>query len=565
MPMPGRDTVQEIKEKLSILDVVQPYVTLARAGKYWKGHSPFNKEKTPSFFVSPERGSYYCFSSGQGGDMFTFIEKMEGVDFKGALKMLADRAGVRIHSYSGGVDSSHTERLREAHARAGQFFTRALKKETPAWKYALERGLSEETIKLWGLGYAQDQWRTLLEYLTSAGFSQKELLQSGLVKESEGKSGTFYDRFRHRLVFPIRDTAGRTVGFIGRALSPDEPAKYLNSPETELFKKSQVLFGIDKAKDAIRTRGYVLLVEGQMDVLHCHQAGFTNAVAISGTALSSSHITLMKRYADNVVFMLDSDRAGLAATARAAITALSSGMHVKAVALPEGKDPADMLVKDANEFSKRLVDAQSIIEFFLSIISENERDRHKQILAVETIVIPLLVAIESPLERDYFIGVVAQALGISPQSVRNSLSSRATSVKRMANGSTNPKAEKVFESAGISVSGIRGEALVAIMLNYPETNLAKRIQDEYTRIMNEPPSDTVSHYALFEAGIALGEDPSDDAADELIRSFEKSVLEEQYADTLAQLRVAQTTNDIDAQKRAEAVCAQLLKRIATCT
>ncbi len=565
MHMPSRDTVQEIKEKLSIIDVVQPYVKLARSGKYWKGHSPFNKEKTPSFFVSPDRGSYYCFSSGQGGDMFTFIEKMEGVDFKGALKILADKAGVRIHSYVSGVDHSYTERLRDVHARANQFFIRTLTKETPAWNYALERGLSEETIRLWELGYAQDQWRVLLNELTSAGFSKKELLQSGLIKESEGKAGTFYDRFRNRLIFPIRDTAGRTIGFIGRALSTDESAKYLNSPETELFKKSHTLFGIYKAKEAIRTRGYALLVEGQMDVLHCHQAGFTNTIAISGTALSSSHIKIIKRYADNIVFMLDADRAGLAATARASIVALSSGMHVKAVALPEGKDPADMLTEDSHEFSKRLTGAQSIVEFFLSVILRNEQDRHKQVLAVETIVIPLLIAIESPLEKDHFIGVVAQTLGISPNSVRDSLTKRIATSGRSPDVVTNPKVGGIFEDIGISASEVRAEALTAIMLNYPDTDLAKHIRNEYVRIMNEPPGNTVSHHALFEAGIAFGEDPSNDVANELIRSLEKSVLEEQYAHVLTQLRIAQTADDLEEQKRAEAMCAQLLKRIAACT
>ncbi len=563
--MQNRDTVQEIKEKLSIIDVVQPYVKMARSGKYWKGCSPFNKEKTPSFFVSQDRGTYYCFSSGQGGDMFTFIEKMEGVDFKGALKILADKAGVRIKAYDGGVDRSFIEKLRDANARAGQLFANSLTKETSAWKYAIERGLSEDTLIAWGIGYAPDQWRTLLEDLTKTGFSQKELLQSGLIKETDGKPGTFYDRFRNRLMFPIRDSAGRTVGFIGRTLSEDEPAKYLNSPETQLFKKSEILFGIDRAKDAMRTRGYVLLVEGQMDVVHCHQAGFTNTVAISGTALSSSHIALMKRYTDNVVFMLDSDRAGLAATARAAKLALSCGMRVKAVMLPEGKDPADILSEDTHGFSKRLTDAKSIVEFFLSTILQNEKDKHKQILATETIVIPLLGAIESPLERDHFIGVIATALGISLDAVRKSLSNRISVGKDTIETHTSNMNEEAKENIPTSPVTKRAEALTAIALNYPDTKLSKRIEDEYTRIMKEPIGNTVSHQALFEAGIALGEQPADDASDDLIRSFERCVLEEQYEDVLTQLRNAQAQSDINAQKKAEIICAKLLKRIATCT
>ncbi len=230
------DTVQQIKEKLTIVEVINPYVKLQKAGRYYKGLSPFNKEKTPSFYVNPERGTYYCFSSGQGGDHFTFVEKMEGVDFKGAMKILAEKAGVAIEYTGGsGKEKEKIERLREAMARAEAFYTRNLEEKGSAYQYALSRGLTVETIKAWGLGYAPDDWRRLLEELSAAGFTTKELLDAGLIKEADGKPGTYYDRFRNRLMFPIRDSAGRTVAFTGRALAKDEQAKYLNSPETELF------------------------------------------------------------------------------------------------------------------------------------------------------------------------------------------------------------------------------------------------------------------------------------------------------------------------------------------
>ncbi len=559
--MQDRDSVQEIKDKLSIIDVVQPYVKLVRAGKYWKGLSPFNKEKTPSFFVSPERGSYYCFSSGQGGDIFTFIEKMEGVDFKGALTILADKAGVTIHAYSGNVDHSINERIREVNAHAAQFFTSALTQETQAYKYANKRGLSEKTIRSWELGYAPDNWRNLLEALTAQDFTKDELIRSGLIKEADGKKGTFYDRFRNRLMFPIKDSAGRIVGFTGRALSIDESAKYLNSPETLLFKKSEILFGIDYAKEAIRARGYALIVEGQMDVLHCHQSGFTNAIALSGTALSSSHVALIKRYTDNVIFILDADKAGLSATARSAMLALSSGIRVKAVALPKGKDPADVLSTDSSVFSKYLSSAQSIINFFLSTIANNEQDRHRRIRAAESVVIPLLDAISSPIEKDYFIGIVAQDLGISSESVRSTLQRRTVT----PHGAFNLIETEHSTDITYSIIDSRSESLAAIVLNYPDIELAKHIKGEYSRITGKSLSNDVSKRALFEAGIALGEHPDINAADDLIRSFERLVLEEQYTEVLAQLRQAQSVGDIDAQKKSEAVCAQLLKRIASCT
>lgn len=295
------DTVQKIKERLSIVDVIAPYVKLTKAGKYYKGLSPFNKEKTPSFYVNTDRQSYFCFSSGQGGDMFTFVEKMEGLDFKGALKVLAEKAGVEIVYEKGAKDSGKIDRLRDAVARAESFFTRSLSEESAAYQYALKRGLTKENIAHWGLGYAPDAWRGLLEELSAAGFSLQELQAAGLVKEADGKSGTWYDRFRNRLMFPIRDAAGRTVGFTGRALDPDNEAKYLNSPETELYKKSEVLFGMDRAKDAIRTRGFAILVEGQFDLLMLHQIGFQNTIALSGTALTPFHLSLIKRYVPRTI------------------------------------------------------------------------------------------------------------------------------------------------------------------------------------------------------------------------------------------------------------------------
>ena len=336
------DTVQQIKDKLSIVDVVSPYVKLTRAGRYWKGLSPFNKEKTPSFMLSPDRGSYYCFSSGQGGDMFTFIEKMEGVDFKGAMKILAEKAGVEIVFSKGGPDKEKVDRLRDAVQEAENFYARGLDEKGETYKYALSRGLTPETIREWNLGFAPDTWRALLEHLAGLGYTTQEMLDAGLIKEADEKRGTFYDRFRNRLMFPIRDSAGRTVAFTGRALAADDLAKYLNSPETILYKKGQLLFGMDRAKDAIRTRGFAILVEGQFDLILLHQIGFQNTVALSGTALTDEHISLIKRYADNLMLALDADRAGLAAGQKHAITALRAGMRVKAVRLPPGKDPADL-------------------------------------------------------------------------------------------------------------------------------------------------------------------------------------------------------------------------------
>ncbi len=546
----AQDTVEQIKQKLTILDVVGSYVKLTRAGKHHRGLSPFNKEKTPSFYVNTERGSYYCFSSGQGGDMFTFIEKMEGVDFKGALKILADKAGVEIVYAKGGsgIDKGKKDRLYEVMARAESFYTQQLDPAGSAYAYALKRGLTSETIKTWGLGFAPDGWRGLLEKLMADGFTQAELVSAGLIKEADEKKGTYYDRFRNRLMFPIRDGAGRTVAFTGRALDSNDQAKYLNSPETELYKKSEILFGMDKAKDAIRVRGFALLVEGQMDLLMLHQIGFQNAIALSGTALSPQHLALMKRYADNLMLALDSDRAGLAASQKNAITALRSGMRVKAVRMPTGKDPADIALEDPKDLTKRIKEATSIVEFFLLVLAENYPDSLRLIVASERAVLPLIASMESAMEREHFVGVVARALGSTSEAVREGVVRTRTQMEKdgalAGGGSVRNVAPARPKEVGTSV-GTRHATLVrAIAESYPDSALATRLKTEYSRIIGSSfPEDPLPEAEVFEAGIAYGEDPDEHAADDLVRALEKATLGERLNDVSKRLRIAEASGD----------------------
>ncbi len=552
------DTVERVKEKLSITDVVSPYVKLTRSGKYMKGLSPFNKEKTPSFFVNPERGSFYCFSSSTGGDMFTFIEKMEGVDFKGALKILAEKAGVPLeYTKGGGQEKEKIDRLREAMARAEQYFARALTETSPAYAYARSRGLEPKTISGWGLGVAPDSWRGLLEELTAGGFTTDELIGAGLIKEADGKAGTYYDRFRNRLMFPIRDSAGRTVAFTGRALSADDPAKYLNSPETDLFKKSQILFAMDKAKDAVRLRGYALLMEGQMDVLHAHQAGFENAIALSGTALSTEHLALMKRYSDNLMLCLDGDRAGLAATHKHSLEALAAGMKVKAVRLPAGKDPADLISEDAQEFARRVADGKSIIEFFLSVLAETQKDQHRLVMQVERVILPLLAAIKSPMEREHFVTLVARAIASTPEAVRAGLA-------RAVRSDGTPAPRQTVSGAPVFQHVPDEILLAAVVASYPDTALAQRIKSEYARITGHALSQEESpERVLFETGILYGEAPSEDAADDTLKRFEKAERTRAYEDALHELRQAEMAQDDTAIRSAEAKLDEIRKAIAT--
>lgn len=553
------DTVERVKEKLSIVDVVSPYVKLTKAGRYYKGLSPFNKEKTPSFYVNPERGTYYCFSSSQGGDVFTFIEKMEGVDFKGALKLLAEKAGVEL-VYEGKKDTGKIDRLREAMARAETFFVRSLDEKGEAYQYALSRGLTPETISKWNIGYALDSWRTLLEELSAAGFTIPELVAAGLIKEADGKPGTYYDRFRNRLMFPIKDGAGRTVAFTGRALSSEDQAKYLNSPETALFKKSQVLFGMHAAKDAIRTRGFALLVEGQFDLILLHQIGFTNTIALSGTALSSEHLALIKRYADNLMLALDADRAGLAASAKNAYAALRAGMRVKAVRMPLGKDPADLAKETPQDFVRRVSEAEPIIAFFLSVLSGSESDQHRLVVAVERVVLPLISGMHSPMEREHFIGVVAQHLGSSTEAVRASVPKAASAPLDVSEGTHE---DTTPASKGQEKPSSRDLLIRSAIQSYAGTPLAKMLFDEYARITGSPPSEeTLPERTLFEAGLLFGETPSVEAGKELLLAFERSVLTDKLQEATSRLRHAELAKDDVVMHQALSECKTLGARLS---
>ncbi len=559
----AQDTVAQIKERLSITDIVSPYVKLTRAGKSVRGLCPFHKEKTPSFHVSPERGTWHCFGCGLGGDGFSFIEKVEGVDFKGALKMLADKAGVVIE-YSGGTgreDISKKDRLYTLMSRASEWYA-GLFSKSPAEEYAKKRGMNDDTIAAWRLGYAPDGWRALLEAFTSEGFTVPELLAAGLVKEADGKPGIYYDRFRNRLLFPIRDATGRVVAFTGRALAADEQAKYLNSPETELYHKSEILFGMDRAKDAIRTRGFSMLVEGQIDVLLAHQTGFTNAVALSGTALSEVHLRLMKRYSDNLMLVLDADPAGLTATARSAALALRASLRVKAARLPKGQDPADLIaaIDGDKEFAKRVAAAKPIVEFFLAELAESEHDSHRLLRLAENIVLPLLVAMPSPMERDHFIQATARALGLSSEAVRESL-------KRLPTEPT-ITSEKMVGQKGAQPARpareVRAEQLMALVHAYPGTELAERVKSEYCRITgaHEFPPETLPESALLSIEQTFGEDPDAFAADELLGAFEEAVIREAYETAVANLRRAEASGDMFRIEEAQNLCAELSARLA---
>ncbi len=418
------DSVQEIKDRLSITDVIAPYVELHKAGKNYKGKSPFTSEKTPSFFVSPDRGMYYCFSTSQGGDMFTFIQSMEGVDFKGALKILAEKAGVELVPEAPEKRSAR-DRAYLCLETAKEFYVRQLELNKEAKEYLKNRGVNDLTIGKWSIGYApgppQHGWRELKEALENKGFTKEELLSVGLIKTTDSGKEPF-DVFRDRIVFPMNDTAGRTVAFSGRILSKDSEApKYVNSPETDYYKKSELLFGYDKAKAGIRTLGFSLIVEGQFDVVMCHQAGYHNSVAVSGTALTIKHVQLLERLADRVVLALDSDKAGIAAMKRAADLMLRRGIDIKVAEMPDGSDPADLIADDARNFKKVIGKSVHVIEFLLHILTKQYEDTRTLKLKAREEILPFIHLLPNRIDQDHFVSVVAKAIGTTTEAVRYEL------------------------------------------------------------------------------------------------------------------------------------------------
>lgn len=418
--MASGDAVGQIKERLSIVDVVSPYVELHQAGKNFKGKSPFTNERTPSFYVSPDRGMYYCFSSNQGGDIFTFIQKMEGVEFKDALQILADKAGVELKPEDP-KKRTERERLYDALEEATRFFETYRQTNEAVMPYLQDRGVHDETIAKWRIGYAPGPskygWRELKEHMEQKGFTKDVLLKAGLIKGADaGKEP--YDLFRDRVMFPICDASGKVVAFSGRILSKDSEApKYVNSPETELFNKSEVLFGYDKAKHGIRHLDFSLIVEGQFDVVLSHQAGYANAVAVSGTALTPHHVMLLQRLSNRAVLALDADRAGIAAVKRAADIMLPRGMDIKVAHMIGGKDPADMVKEDPSKLRKIIGNAKPVVEFLLDVVESEKKDDRSFKLHVREEVLPFVARIQSKIDQEHFEGIVAERLKTTKEAI----------------------------------------------------------------------------------------------------------------------------------------------------
>ena len=468
----ARDSVAEVREQTDIVDLVGSYVSLKRTGSSFKGLCPFHQEKTPSFVVFPQSGTFNCFGCGKGGDALTFYQEIEHVDFREALHELARRAGITLSTapVRDPAEQDRRQRLIEANAAAARFFQRAitLGAGTPGRELAQRRGIDDATMQTFRIGFAPDSWDSLLRNLEALGFPPDVALEAGLLTRND--AGRTYDRFRGRLVFPISDRDGEIVGFGGRALGDEQP-KYLNSPQTPLFDKSGLLYGLNLARDAIRERGEVVVVEGYMDVVTAHQFGHRNVVAAMGTALTEAQINLVKRYAPRIVLALDADAAGQAAMVRGLETATGAIDHddvsvaiapglistqqrlkteIRIATMPIGKDPDELIRRSPDAWESVIAGARPVIDWLIDAVADTVQidDANSKSSAVQRM-LPILRQLPDRVILQHYAEIVARKLGTVPDAVLKELA---------RGGSGSGKGRPTSGSSGGQGNGWNGNA-----------------------------------------------------------------------------------------------------------
>lgn len=420
--------LDQIRQSNDLVEVIGAAFPLKRKGSGFWALCPFHKEKTPSFHVNPQRQIWHCFGCGAGGDVFGFVMKYEGLDFMEAVRRLAERAGVRLETelQAAGPSRSEKELLYKLHEEVAAFYHANLMKQPangPGKAYLAQRQIGKDTVKHWRLGYAPDAWDGLLDWARSKKYPPQLLETAGLVLAKESAEG-YYDRFRGRLMFPICDEQGRVVGFSGRILTDekDQP-KYINSPETSIFHKGRVLYGLHHAKRAILDERFVIIAEGQIDTISCHEAGLTNTVAPQGTALTEQHARILKRYADEVVLMFDSDEAGQQATQRSAESLLAAGLVIRVASLPVGHDPDSLVKASGPEALKNVVTtARPFFVYLLERLSQQfdpRSDRGR--LQIAQGAMTYVAQVGNAILRASYVRQIAERLNIPEVAVREEL------------------------------------------------------------------------------------------------------------------------------------------------
>ena len=418
------DAVEEVKARLSIEDVISEYVPLKRAGRNWRGLSPFSSEKTPSFMVSPEKQIWHDFSSGKGGNIFSFIMEVEGVDFKGALELLARKAGVDLEQYRSSPrrGGPNKERLHELLELASKFYQVHFSKSKTTLDYVFKtRGFSKETALMWRLGYAPNNGSALINFAKSKGFSEAEIKQAGL--SAAAYRGGVQDMFRGRLMIPLQDPQGRVIGFTARLLDDDPNApKYINTPQTVLYDKSRHIYGLHLAKESIRKSKFAVLVEGNLDVIASHQAGVKQTVATAGTALTEPQLKALGRFTGDIRLCFDADKAGLTATERAIPIASRAKVSLSIIDVPDSKDPDELIKRDPKLWRQAVGKPQYALDWLMA--------RYTKLLDITSaqgkrefsdVLLPVVRGLSDDVERDHYLNAIAQSIDVSREALEQKL------------------------------------------------------------------------------------------------------------------------------------------------
>jgi len=550
--------VELIKEKIDIVDFISSYINLSRAGKNWKGLCPFHKEKTPSFMVSPERQTWHCFGCNLGGDIFTFLMKYENLEFGEALRVLAEKAGVELKKVSP-QEYKYIGLLYELNELAKKFFISELENNKKAFEYILSRGLKPETISEFEIGFAPDLNDGLSIHLINSGYSPDDIIRAGLAIKNE--KGRIFDRFRGRIMFPIHNHLGKVVGFTGRILpefEKEDVGKYINSPETPIFKKSKILYGFWKSKNFIREKNSAFLVEGQMDFLASWQAGIKNTVASSGTALTEDHLSALRKLTDKLIITFDNDKAGQEAGEKAIDMALKFDFDVKIVMFQDFKDPAEAALAGEKNLLNAIEKAMPAPEFyFQKYLKQEESNWSKDKLKNIQTVLQKLLNIESPVERNFWIKKLSEITSIDEKVLIEEAQKLIKKVKIVSRVDSKENNNQIYSKKFNRWELLSQEFIIALLgkesLN-PEIEEKKYLEPTYQKI-----------FELLSKGVKKSEDPSLDEIinlimlksgdylilnlEEIKKELKKEYLKEKKIELTKKIREAEKQNNEDAIKK----------------
>jgi len=465
--------VQQIKERLDIVEVVGSYLKLQKTGVNYRALCPFHSEKKPSFFVSPSRQSWRCFGCGKGGSVFDFVMEIEGIDFGDALRILAQRAGVELKKIEPRLKTERTH-LYEICDLSCRFFQKQLEESVSGKKakeYLLKRGISEESIKKWRLGYAPDSWRALSDFLLNKGYKRGEIVKAGLAVESEKRQAP-YDRFRGRIIFPVFDLNSQVIGFGARILEKgnkeEEIAKYINTPNTLLYDKSRTLYGLNFAKMAVRRNDSVILMEGYTDVILAHQAGFENTVAASGTSLTSFQLKILKRYTSNLLISFDMDTAGNLATQKGIDLAQKEDFDIKVISLPKDSDPADIISKDPKKWKELVGKAEDIFSFYFeSAFSKFDKETPSGKKEIAKFLLPKIKGIPNKILQAHWIQELSKAIKVTEEAVFEELKKVVTKKEEEPMSEESSDSSLILSTQEKSRKDILEERVLTLVLKDP--------------------------------------------------------------------------------------------------